>query len=68
MSQTTAILCHGDERKAGCGQTVALVNHGWVVRAGDGQILGYDRLGRARLLCVCGAVTMTRGQTAAKVG
>lgn len=67
MSQTTALLCEGDERKPGCGQEIAMLNKGSVIRAGGGEILSYDRLGRARISCRCGAVTMTRGQTA-KVG
>lgn len=69
MSQTTAVLCHGDERKPGCGEVIAVLDRGSVVRAGGGEILSYDRLGRARILCRCGAVTMTKGQTVVgKVG
>lgn len=63
MSQTTALLCQGDERKPGCGAVIAVFDRGSVIRAGGGEILSYDRLGRARLLCPCGAVTMTKGQT-----
>jgi hypothetical protein len=62
MSQTTAILCHGDERKEGCGEVIAVKDRGTVVRAGGGEILSYDRLGRARIACRCGAITMTHGQ------
>jgi hypothetical protein len=64
VAQTTAILCHGDDRKAGCGEVIAVADRGRVIRAGGGEILSYDRLGRARVSCVCGAVTMTRGETA----
>ena len=38
-----------------------MLDRGRVVRAGGGEILSYDRLGRARLACRCGAITMTRG-------
>ena len=62
MSQTTALLCKGDERKPGCGEPIAMFTDGTVIRAGGGEILSYDRLGRARIACCCGAVTMTRGQ------
>jgi hypothetical protein len=63
VAQTTALLCQGDERKPGCGEPIAMLDRGRVIRAGGGEILSYDRLGRARVSCVCGAVTMTRGQT-----
>lgn len=64
MSQsTTVILCHGDDRVPGCGEEIAVVNRGKLVRAGGGEILSFDRLGRARVACRCGAITMTRGQT-----
>ena len=63
MSRTTAIPCEGDEQKPGCGLPVAMLDRGWLLRAGGGTILGYDRLGRARISCPCGAVTMTKGQT-----
>lgn len=63
MSQTTALLCEGDERKPGCGEPIALLTGGQVIRAGGGEILSYDRLGRARIWCRCGAITMTRGRT-----
>jgi hypothetical protein len=62
VSQTTALLCQGDERKPGCGEPIAMLDRGKVIRAGGGEILSYDRLGRARLACACGAVTMTHGQ------
>ena len=62
MSQTTALRCEGDERKPGCGEPIAMLTDGKVIRAGGGDILSYDRLGRARIACRCGAVTMTRGQ------
>ena len=65
MSQTSALLCQGDERKPGCGEPVALLDRGRVIQAGGSEILSYDRMGRARILCICGAVTMTRGQTTA---
>lgn len=65
MSQTTALLCEGDDRKPGCKQPVAMLDRGTVVRAGGGEILSYDRLGRARIVCICGAVTITRGQVQA---
>lgn len=64
MSKTTTILCHGDSRVAGCGEIIAVVQHGQVVRAGGGDILSYDRLGRARIACRCGAITMTHGSSA----
>lgn len=61
MSQTTEILCHGDDRTPGCGEIIALVTRGQLVRAGGGDILSFDRLGRARIWCRCGAITITRG-------
>jgi hypothetical protein len=67
VSKTTVILCHGDERMPGCGEVIAVVNRGQVVRAGGGDILSFDRMGRARVACRCGAITMTRGQVE-KVG
>jgi hypothetical protein len=67
VSQTTVVLCHGDDRKPGCGEPIAVVNRGDVIRAGGGEILSYDRLGRARVACRCGAITITRGRTQAKV-
>lgn len=62
VSKTTAILCHGDDRVSGCGEVIAMLNQGSVIRAGGGEILSYDRQGRARIACRCGAITMTRGQ------
>ena len=62
MSQTTVLLCQGDDRKPGCGEAIGVFDRGRVIRAGGGEILSYDRLGRARLACVCGAITITRGQ------
>lgn len=62
MAHTTAILCHGDDRVPGCGEVIALSDRGSVIKAGGGEILSYDRLGRARIACRCGAITMTRGQ------
>ena len=67
MSQTTVVLCHGDDRKPGCGEPIACLNRGAVVRAGGGEILSFDRLGRARVACRCGAITMTRGHATAQV-
>ena len=63
MSKTTTILCHGDSRMAGCGEIIAVVQGSQVVRAGGGDILSFDRLGRARVACRCGAITMTLGRT-----
>jgi hypothetical protein len=62
VSHTTTILCHGDERLAGCGEIIALVIRDQLVRAGGGDILSFDRLGRARIACRCGAITMTQGR------
>lgn len=62
MSRTSALLCQGDERKPGCGEPIAMLDRGRVIRAGGGDILSYDRLGRARIACTCGAVTMTHAQ------
>jgi hypothetical protein len=61
LSQTTTILCHGDDRHPGCEEIIAIVIRGQVVRAGGGDILSFDRLGRARISCRCGAITMTPG-------
>jgi hypothetical protein len=63
LSQTKALLCEGDDRKPGCGEPIAMLDRGRVIRAGGGEILSYDRLGRARLACACGAITMMRGQS-----
>lgn len=62
MSQTKALLCAGDDRTPGCREPIAMLDHGRVIRAGGGEILSYDRLGRARIACRCGAITMTHGQ------
>ncbi len=61
MSQTTAMLCQGDERKPGCGERIAMLDRGGVYPLKSAEHLGHDRLGRARLLCVCGAITITKG-------
>lgn len=63
MSHTTALLCNGDDRKPGCGERIALLDRGVVCAVAGAQILSFDRMGRARISCLCGAVTMTRGQT-----
>jgi hypothetical protein len=63
VSQTTALLCEGDERQRGCGEPIAMMSRDGVYVLRSAQILSYDRLGRARLFCICGAITMTRGQT-----
>jgi hypothetical protein len=39
-----------------------MLDRGRVIRAGGGDILSYDRLGRAQIACRCGAITITRGQ------
>lgn len=65
MSRTTALLCQGDDRRPGCGEPIAMLDRGAVVRAGGGEILSYDRLGRARIACRCGAITITKGQVVA---
>lgn len=67
MSQTKALLCEGDDRKPGCNEPVAMLDRGRVIRAGGGEILSYDRLGRARLACVCGAITVSHGQQMPRV-
>jgi hypothetical protein len=64
VSQTTALLCEGDDRLPGCQAPIAMLSKGEVHALRSAQILSYDRLGRARISCVCGAITMTRGQTA----
>lgn len=60
MSQTTALLCQGDDRRPGCREPIAMLDRGRVIRAGGGEILSYDRLGRARISCKCGAITITQ--------
>jgi hypothetical protein len=64
VSQTTAVLCAGDDRVKGCGERIAVVDRGTLCALKGADILSFDRLGRARIVCTCGAVTMTRGQTA----
>lgn len=60
----TVLLCEGDARKPGCHEAIALLDRGQMIRAGGGEILSYDRLGRARISCRCGAITVTKGQAA----
>ena len=67
MANTTAIKCEGDAQKPGCSERIAVVDRGTVCALKGADILSFDRLGRARIACRCGAVTMTRGQ-AQKVG
>jgi hypothetical protein len=63
MAATTRLLrCEGDDRKPGCSEPIAAFSNGCVYVLRSAEILSYDRLGRARLSCVCGAVTMTNGQ------
>jgi hypothetical protein len=59
VSKTTALLCRGDARRPGCGAVVGMLDRGAVLCAGGGELLAVDRLGRARLLCPCGVVTVT---------
>lgn len=65
-STTTRLLrCAGDDRTPGCGEPIAAINAGHVYSLRSAEILSYDRLGRARLACRCGAITISNGHTVA---